>query len=136
MIGLVVADGATKIMPQYLIGIMFHDPEPFAQWNHGLIEDYESSTGLFVDADSTAEAVVWGEHVGQALLRHVNQDDSLDWRTFGYFCWVEESPMWSRWSHCLDFFLRVCVGEMPDLEQMGTAAYCRWQEKQPDRTLR
>lgn len=121
-------------MPQYLIGIMFHEPDPFVQWNRGLIEDYESSTGLFIDADSAAEAVAWAKHVGQALLRHVNQDDSLDWRAFGYFCWVEESPTTSCWSHCLDFFLRVRVGEMPNLEQMGTAAYCRWQEQQLGRT--
>ena len=35
-------------MPQYLVGILFHEPEPFAQWNRGLIEDYESSTGARV----------------------------------------------------------------------------------------
>jgi len=117
-------------MPQYLIGIMYHEPEPFAQWNRGLIEDYESSTGLFIEADSEAEAVAWGEHVGQALLRRVNKDESLDWKAFGYFCWVEQSPKTSCWSHCLDFFLRVRFGEMPNLEHMGTAAYCNWQEKQ------
>jgi hypothetical protein len=40
------------------------------------------------------------------------------------------SPETGCWSHCLDFFLRVRVGQMPDFERMGTAAYGRWQEKQ------
>ena len=121
-------------MSLYLIGFAFHEPEPFADWSRGLIEDYESSTGLFVEADSPAEAIAWGEEVAQALLRQVNQDDSLVWNEFAYPCWVEESPTTSCWSRCLDFFLRVRVGEMPNLEQMGTAAYCRWQEAKAGRT--
>jgi hypothetical protein len=48
-------------MPRYLIGIMFHEPEPFAEWKRGLIEDYESNTGLFVDAGSAIEAIAWGK---------------------------------------------------------------------------
>lgn len=115
-------------MPVYLLGFAFHEPEPIADWNRGLIEDYESSTGLFVEADSRAEAMAWGEEVAQALLRHVNRDNSLNWKAFGYPCWIEESPTMSCWSHCLDFFLRVRVGEMPNLEKMGTAAYSHWQE--------
>jgi hypothetical protein len=96
-----------------------------------LLEDHESSTGLFIDAYAAAEAVAWGQHVGQALLRYVNHDDSLNWKMLGYFCWVEESPRESCWSHCLDFFLRVRFGEMPSLEHMGTDAYRRWLEQQP-----
>jgi hypothetical protein len=117
-------------MLQYLVGIMFHEPEALTQWNRGLSEDYESSTGLFIFAASADDAVAWGEKVGQALLRHLNQDDSLDWRAFGYFCWVEEAPATSCWSHCLEFFQRVRVGEMPNLNQMGSAAYSLWQKKQ------
>jgi hypothetical protein len=117
-------------MPEHLIGIMYHEPEPFAQWNRGLIEDYESSTGLFIEADSESDALAWGEQVGQALLRRVNQDETLDWKAFKYFCWVERSPKTSCWSHCLAFFLRVRFGEMPNLEDMGTTAYCTWQQMQ------
>jgi hypothetical protein len=113
-------------MPEYLIGLGYHEPEPFAQWNRGLIEDYESSTGLFVEAPSAAAAVGWGERVGLALLRHVNRDASLDGSAFGYATWVEDSPHTSGWLHCLDFFQHVSVGQMPDLERMTTAAYCRW----------
>jgi hypothetical protein len=128
-----LVDRVGKVMPQFLIGIMFHESEPFALWNRGLVEDYESSAGLFIDANSAAEAIAWGEQVGQALLHYVNHDESLDWRGIGYFCWVEESPRTSCWSHCLDFFSRVSAGEMPNLEQMGTAAYCRWQKQQASR---
>ena len=59
-------------MAEYLVGIQYHEPEPYAQWERGVMEDYESSTGLFVEADSPEAAVAWGEQVGQALLRHVH----------------------------------------------------------------
>lgn len=115
-------------MPEFLVGIMFHEPEPFAQWNRGLIEDYESSTGLFVDAESPEAAKLWAEQVGAALLRHLNFDDSLDWKELGYFCWIVESPSTSDWRHCLGFFQHVRANEMPIIEKMGTAAYERWKK--------
>ena len=117
-------------MAEYLVGILYHEPEPFAQCNDGLVEDYESSTGLFIEADSPEAAVAWGEQVGEALLRHVNREATLDWRALGYRCWLEESPRESGWGHCLNFFQHVRVGQMPDLERMTTAAYRRWLEQQ------
>jgi hypothetical protein len=115
-------------MPEYLVGICYHEPEPFALWQRGVIEDYESSTGLWVAAESPDEAVAWGKRVGEALHRMVNGDPSADWGV-DYSCWLEESPATSCWAHCLDFFQRVRVGEMPRLDQMGTEAYVRWQEQ-------
>ena len=116
-------------MPEFLVGLMFHEPEPFAQWKSGLIEDYESSTGIFVHADSASDALRWGELVAQALLRHVNRDESLDWYALGYICWLEESPAQCAWKHCLSFFQHIRVGEMPDFEKMTSAAYGRWMEQ-------
>ncbi len=113
-------------MPEYLIGICYHEPEPFALWMRGIIEDYESSTGLWVAADTSDEAVAWGERVGEALHRHINYDPNAEWSA-DYSCWLEESPSASDWAHCLDFFQRVRVGEMPSLDGMGTEAYVRWQ---------
>jgi hypothetical protein len=115
-------------MPEYLVGICYHEPEPFALWKRGVLEDYESSTGLWVIAESPEEAIRWGEHVGEALHRKVNGDPVADWRA-DYSCWLEESPKTSCWAHCLDFFQRVQVGEMPPLDEMGTEAYVRWQQK-------
>jgi hypothetical protein len=111
---------------EFLVGVSYHEPEACDQWNRGLIEDYESATGLFVEADSAEAAVEWGEQVGQALLRHVNDDPALDWKSLGNICWVEESPQESGWGHCLDFFQHVRVGEWPELDRMTTAAYTRW----------
>ena len=113
-------------MPEYLVGICYHEPEPLAQWRRGLIEDYESSTGLWVIADTPERAVAWGERVGEALHRRVNNDPIADWSS-AYSCWLEESPAASGWAYCLDFFQHVRVGEMPALERMGTEAYNRWQ---------
>ena len=115
-------------MPEYLVGICYHEPETYALWKRGVIEDYESSTGIWITSNSPDEAVAWGERIGEALHREVNGDSTADWRA-DYSCWVEESPETSSWVHCLTFFTHVSVGEMPLLDQMGTEAYVRWQEQ-------
>ena len=110
----------------YLVAIMFHEADAFTAWNRGVIKDYESTTGIFVEAASREEAVAWGESIGQALLRHVNDDDAFDWASFGYSAWTEESPESGGWKHCLSFFQRVLSGTMPDLPRMTSAAYEDW----------
>lgn len=115
-------------MTEYLVGICFHEPGPFSLWRRGLIEDYESSTGLWVKADSPDDAVSWGEKVGEALHRKVNNDPNTEWRGH-YSCWLEDSPASSGWAHCLNFFQHVRVGEMPQLDQMTTEAYVRWRKE-------
>ena len=89
---------------EYLVGIGYHEPEAFALWNRGMIEDYESSTGLFVEAATPEEALAWAGGLGEDLLRHVNGDPALDWKAYGYDCWLEDAPAASGWGHCLDFF--------------------------------
>ena len=113
----------------YLVGIMYHEPEPFALWNRGVIEDYESSTGVFIDAATREEAVAWGEAIGEAALRKLNSDDRLDWKGFGYSAWIEDSIEKSGWSHAVSFFQHVKVGEMPDLSKFSANAYKEWAER-------
>jgi len=123
-----VEPGGWRI-PEYLIGFSYHEPETYAQWQRGVIEDFESSTGLWVTADTSAAAIAWGERVAETLHRRVNDDPVSDWYGAGHFCWVEESPTSSCWGHCLDFYQRVRVNEMPPLDRMGTDAYLRWMEE-------
>ena len=113
-------------MPVFLVSIIYHEPTSWMLWNRGIIEDYESSTGIFVEADSATGAISWAEQIGQALLQKVNDDDQLVFAELGYYCWIEENPATSNWSHCLDFFQRVRDGEWPNLEAMGTKAYENW----------
>lgn len=115
-------------MPDFLIGFVYHEPEAYAQWKQGLVGDYESCTGLWVTAESLEEAIAWGEVVAEALHREMNDDPQADWRT-NYHCFLEENPAAGTWAHCLDFFQRVRVGEMPPLSEMGTDAYTRWQKR-------
>jgi hypothetical protein len=117
-------------MPDFLVGFSFHEPEPFSQWQRGLIEDYESSTGLWVTANTGEEAIIWGQQVAEVLHRYVNDNPSADWRADGHSCWLEESPAESCWKHCLSYFQRVRVGEMPPLDQMDTESYIRWRERE------
>ena len=113
----------------YLVGFCYHEPGAFEMSQRGLMEDYESSTGVFVEATSAEEALAWGERVGEALFRHVNRDASLDWKRFGYFAWIEQTPETSSWKHCLGYFQRVAVGTMPDFDRMGGDAYQEWMDR-------
>jgi hypothetical protein len=110
----------------FLVGISYHEPEAWALHQKGVLEDFESSTGLFVEAETAEQAKSWGDQVGQALLRSLNADDSLDWKGLGYFSWIETDLASSGWQHCLDFFQSVKVGEWPDPSKMGTEPYLRW----------
>ncbi|HET6250200.1 MAG TPA: hypothetical protein VFE47_21090 [Tepidisphaeraceae bacterium] len=113
-------------MQKFLVGMCYHEPEAWALHQRGIIEDFESSTGLFVEAPTPQEAAMWGEAVACELLRYANNDSSLDWAALGYTCWIETDPQSSGWAHCLPFFQCVRVGEMPDLTQMDTPAYTKW----------
>ena len=112
---------------EYLVIFQYHEPEPRQLFERGVIEDYESSTGVFINAESAAEALIWCEAVAQELLRRSNDDRSLDWKRLGYSCWIELTPEKSSWGHCLSFFQHVQVGEMPNVDAMGTPAYVSWQ---------
>lgn len=111
-------------MPRFLVGILYHEPDGWAERRKGL-DDYESSTAIYIEAASPAEALAWGEAVGAELLRRVNGDLALDWKALGYRCWLEDEAKTS-WVHCLGFFQRVEAGELPDFSRMGTAAYKAW----------
>lgn len=116
-------------LKKYLVGIVYHDPESWKIWKSGIIEDYESSTGVFIIASSEQDAIQWGEKVAERLFRTVNPDESNTWKSFGYHCWIEHDWNNSGWKHCLDFFQCVNVNEMPNIEMMGTDAYVRWERE-------
>ncbi|WP_321843536.1 hypothetical protein [Paraburkholderia bannensis] len=113
---------------EFLVIFQYHEPEPFRQFEAGLLEDYESTSGVYVAARTREQALEWGEVVATALLRHSNAAPALDWKAFKYTCWVEDKADESPWAHCLEFFPRVRAGELPALEQMDTAAYSVWAE--------
>ncbi|WP_258002361.1 hypothetical protein [Burkholderia sp. WAC0059] len=93
-----------------------------------MIEDYESTTGVFIEAEAVEDALAWCEAIAQELLRRCNDDRSLDWSRLGYSCWIEPNPEKSFWGHCLDFFQHVQTNEMPNIDAMDTAAYVSWQD--------
>jgi hypothetical protein len=112
---------------EYLVIFQYHEPEPRELFERGLIEDYESSSGVFIEAGSAEDALIRCEVIAQELLRRANDDRSLDWKRLGYSCWIESAPEKSPWGHCLRKFQHVQVGEQPNFDAMSTAAYVRWQ---------
>jgi hypothetical protein len=113
-------------MEKYLVGISYHDPESYESWEKGMLEDYESSTGIFINANSSEEAISWGEIIGEELFKKENPNESRSWKSFEHFCWIEEDWKVSGWEHCFDFFQNVDIGIHPDYEKMGSNAYLKW----------
>ena len=111
-------------MSKYLVGICYHEPEAWQLFQKGIIEDYESSTAVFIEADSESEAIQWGEKIAEIFHGRMNEDSTLDWSAL-YNCWIEDIET-SSWVHCFSFFQTVRVGELPDLDSMGTIAYEKW----------
>jgi len=115
-------------MKKYLVGISYHEPEPYALWGKGVIEDFESSTGIFINAASEEEAIAWAEKIAAKLFAKENPKETMSWESFGHDCWIEDDWEKSGWSHCLDFFQTVDVEQYPLFELMGTRAYSIWSE--------
>lgn len=113
----------------YLVGMLYHEPESWALHQAGVLEDFECSTGIFVEATSPEAAIAWAESIASALIRELNRDETLDWKGMGYYCWIEGNPSTSDWKHCLSFFQHVKVGEWPSFNAMGTTAYAKWAEE-------
>jgi hypothetical protein len=107
--------------------MIYHDPVSYELWNSGIIEDYESSTGVFITAKNEIEAIAWGEQIAQKLFERLNPWEINAWKSFGYTCWLIEDEKTSYWKHCLDFFQSVDAHEIPDFEKMGADAYVKWQ---------
>lgn len=116
-------------MKKYLISLMYHYPQDYELWKKGRIEDYESSTGLFVNAKTEKEAIKWSRVVATNLLNYVNGTTNLTMEQFQHSCRLIQQPENSSWSHCLGFFQTVCVGEIPPLEKLTTDSYALWLEK-------
>ena len=113
-------------MKKYLVGISYHEPEALEYWEKGMYEDFESTTGIFINANSKEEAIAWGETIGEELFKKKNPSESRSWKSFKHFCWIEEDWKTSGWEHCFDFFQSVDYGVYPDYEKMGTKAYSEW----------
>lgn len=113
-------------MKKHLVGISYHESEHFDSLEKGIYEDYESSTGIFINANSREEALAWGEIVAEELFKKKNPNESQSWMSFGHYCWIEEDWNESSWVHCLDFFQYIDNGIHPDYEIMGIKAYLKW----------
>ena len=77
---------------EYLVIFQYHEPERRELFERGLIENYESSSGVFIETRSAEDALIWCEVIAQELLRRANDDRSLDWKRLGYSCWIESAP--------------------------------------------
>ena len=107
---------------EFLIGIMYHEPESWKLWNKGIIEDYESTSGVYISAENVESAIAWGEEIGQKVLDLLNKDELLNWKELGYYAWHIEIPSESDWSHCLNVFPKVTVGEYPEISSFDNSS--------------
>jgi hypothetical protein len=115
-------------MPAFLYGFGYEDKDEM-EYNRLTNSDFESSTGVLIDAPSEADALAWGIEISEAFLRHIHRDPAVSWKALNYAHWIEADPESCSWKHCLSFFPRVRVGELPDFSQMTSEAYVRWSKE-------
>jgi hypothetical protein len=96
------------------------------EYNRRTGSDFESSTGVFIEAPSDADALAWGSEISEAFLRHAYGDSAISWKALDYAHWIEADPASCSWKHCLSFFPTVRVGQFPEFSQMTAEAYARW----------
>ncbi len=118
-----------KMLTKYLVGMEYHYFEDYERWEKGIMEDYEASTGIFIEAKTKEEAISWAENIAEKLFRIENPRETRNWKSFGHSCWVAEDLKNCGWAHYFDFLQNVKVGQYPDFENMGLAAYERWRGK-------
>jgi hypothetical protein len=114
-------------MNAFLIGMSWCDPEEVAAYKSaGLDDDPRCSTGVFVVAENSDEAVKWANSVAKEFMGYFFRGEQYAIESLELFCWVEQEPELSSWKHCLDFFQRVSLGEYPDFQKMTPQAYSDW----------
>lgn len=93
-------------MPEFLYGFGYEQKDEM-EYNRRTDSDFESSTGVFIDAATEAESREWGREIAEAFVHYAHDDPSISWRAIGYADWIEQDPESSSWKHCLLFFPRV-----------------------------
>jgi hypothetical protein len=114
-------------MNAFLIGLSWCDPEEVRAYVcAGLDDDPRCSTGLFIMAEDEAAALSWGNEVSQKYLGFLFAEKNYQPEQLEVHCWVEADPQDCSWAHCLDFFQRVQVGQVPEFPKMTAEAYLNW----------
>lgn len=105
-------------MSKYLFRFGYCTP---AQWSandaHGW--DDESSSSIFVEADSPETALAWGESVAEHFVQELfvaagRAENMPGWRASRFASWIEDLPRKSFSSDQLEKIPVVRVGEFPD----------------------
>ena len=114
-------------MAEFLVAFEYEEVEQRAD-NQANGTRYVSSTGAFIEAVDGEAALAWGREIAEAFFSKLHATGTPSWAELGYPIWIEEDPGESDWSHCLDFFPKVALGEHPDPSTMTTEAYVAWAE--------
>ena len=117
-------------MSAFLVGLSWRDPEEVAAFVRiGLDDDSRCATGIFIVAENKTVALSWGTEICKRYLDFLFANKNYRFEELEIFCWVEEDPQKSSWTHCLDFFPRVQVGQNPEFQKMTADAYSDWCKK-------
>ncbi|WP_224244265.1 hypothetical protein [Hyalangium gracile] len=105
-------------MGHYLFRFGYCTP---AQWHANETHDWddESSSAIFVKADSAEAALSWGEAIAERFMQTLfstagQTTDSPSWKASNFAHWIEDSPEKSFSPEQLVSIPAVKVGEFPD----------------------
>ena len=106
---------------RHLFTFGFETPTDFHRnKEHGW--DDESSTALWILADSAADALQWGQILAQDYVSWLFRDEQgarYSWAEAGFANWIETDARRLSEAGACEALPSVTVGELPDFTTMG-----------------
>jgi len=107
-------------MSRYLFRFGFCTPVQFASNSaHGW--DDEASSSFFIEAESSDQALEWGEEVADRFVQALfaaEGGEVFDWRASDFARWIDDSPEEEYSARQLANKQVVKVGEFPDFTKL------------------
>jgi len=104
-------------MPQYLYRFGYETPEQAASNAANGLDD-EDSEAVFIDAESSQQALEWGREISEHFIRQLYENSEISWLRRNFAHWIEEHPETKFTADVLGSLLRVRYGQHPDFFQL------------------
>lgn len=102
-------------MLKYEFSFGYESPQEFA-YNSSHGTDDESSISLYIEAETEAIALEWGQEVAEAYIKWLFEDASISWKSMRYSFGIE-----GQTEHISFGDIYVKCGELPDFTQLQDA---------------
>ena len=102
-------------MTKYYFSFGFMEPEEAAQLGLHVGGDPESSTGIWIWAESEEAAIRWGREIAENFMKILYADGSFSWKQLNYVNGIFQKTVQYLSPEQLAITPEVTAGEWPDI---------------------